>query len=622
VVDEGWQERLGPDIPITTSWQVYEYDYVPASEHLLRGFAVGFEDNATYWFDDLLAWDTTDYDAETGLSATYVQRLAELNLDLLRLGGLGVNGIPLQSCLRERWDLDYGPPDLQPDFDLNTFLRLCRRVGAQPFITVPPAFSDDTSWQQGDLTDHVIANVYVDHGNLVDYIGGDNGTTYGARREADGLGRWDLEFDAIYFEMGNELWGTPDDNWDMDPNENEPQDVQMQNYATYCDRRMTEMKGRPGWRGNMKVGFGGRSPTTWLGGWPGSYDGTLVPQIGDLTDFSTIDIYYGNGAATDSDDVIFGALFANAPKHEREIAEMKTAFAAANGGTDIETTVYEGNATWGGYEGDLSNPSPLYYKSVSLGAAVSLVDVYAAANRAGVTVNNHFHYGGNVWGATGGYPAVNRKPAFYALKLLTSYVHGDLRACTVSGGGSYDDPLTGETGVDYVACYPYRSGDVWYLLLVNRHRGESRQVEIARQLAPMTRISLHHADINANNETSETVTLVTEPLDGILVNPVTETLPAHSAMVLVLSETGELPTDAGPSGDDGGGADAGVDDGPAGDDGGDPAADGPGGGSGSGGACGCGRPGDAGGIWLAGLVLLLGWFLRRRHHRDTMETKS
>ena len=536
VMNDSWGRNFGPELALTTEWAVYETDYVPAAEHVLRGVAIGFEDTGSYWVDDLVAWDTDDLDAATGLSATFVARLEELQPESLRLGGLGVNGIPLQSYLREGWDLSYGPPALQPDLDLETFLRLCKRVGADPFITVPPAFSNDTAWQLGDLTDDIIANVYVDHGNLVDYLGGDAATTYGARREAAGSSRWDQQFDALYFELGNEVWGTPDDHWDMDPNGGEAQNVQMQNYATYCERRMNEMKARPGWRANMRVGFGGRSPATWLGGWPGSYDATLVPALSGLLDFSTIDLYYGQGAASDSDAELFGGLFATAVTSEREIGQMRVAFTAANNNVPFETMVYEGNATWGDYEPNLSSPSPLYFKSMSLGAAVSLVDVYAASNRAGVSLNNHFHYGGNVWSATGSYPQVLRKPAFYAVKLLNAYTAGEMVGCTLTDVGTYDNALSGETGVPLVACYPYRDGTTWSVLLVNRDVTAAHDIVIARRFAPVRRVRLAGSDINANNEQSEVVTLLVDTLSGAFEASISETLPPFSATVLVLSE--------------------------------------------------------------------------------------
>ncbi|NMB73749.1 MAG: hypothetical protein GYA21_01315 [Myxococcales bacterium] len=557
VLDGGWQGIYGADLSAGTSWAVVTSDYRPAADHLLRGITIRFMDAGTYWLDDLVAWDVDDIDPATGLSATFVSRLKELRPATLRLGGLGVNGIPLESYLRRFWDLDYGPPALGPDLDLGTFLRLCREVGADPFITVPPAFSDGSHWQVGDLTREVLESVYADHGNLVDYLGGGPETSYGARRQADGFEPWDGVFGSIYLELGNELWGTPDGKWDMDLTGQESQQQQMENYATYCARRMNEMKTRPGWRSNMRVGFCGRSPDVWLGGWPGSYDGTLIPAIGALTDFSTIDLYYGEGSASDSDEAIFGALFASAVWHERAIGAMKAAFRQANGGRDIETTVYEGNATWGPYESDLQNPSALYFKEVSLGAAVSLLDVYAAANRAGVTVNNHFHYGGNIWGATGPYPEVWRKPAFFALKMFNTELGGDLVGCAVQGGGAWDDALTGERGVPFVACYPYLEGDAYSVLLINRHRSEPREVRLPHRLAPQATITLSGADINQNNETGETIVPRYASLSGQLQDEVRLTLPPFSAVVLKASKSAS-PLDGGDGGADGDG-DAGGD---------------------------------------------------------------
>jgi len=626
LLDEGWSGRYGGEITVGTSWQVVESTYQPGEQFLLRGVSVRFEDAASYWLDDLVAWDEDDIDPDTGLSATFVARLEELQPATLRLGGLGVNGIPLESYLRRPWDLDYGPPGLQPDLDLNTFLRLCRRVGAQPFITVPPAFSDDSHWQVGDLTYQVLDSVYQDHGNLVDYLGGDAGTEYGARREADGFARWDTQFERIYLELGNELWGTPDDTWDMDIDGTEDLEQQMNNFVTYNLRRMTEMKSRPGWRANMRVGFCGRSPDTWMGGWPGSYDGTVVPAIGHLTDFSTIDMYYGSGASSDGDAAIYAALFATAEWHRRRITDMRQAFRQAAGGRDIATAVYEGNATWGGYEPDLHDPSPLYFKEVSLGAALSLVDNYAAANAAGVENINHFHYGGNVWGATGPYPAVPRKPAFFALQLLTREVRGDMIGCSVTGAGSYDDALTGEQGVPYLACYPYRDGDDYSLLLVNRHLAEERRVEIARRLAPLEAVWLE-GDLDANNEIAETVSLRREALSGAAGEPVAVTLPPHSAVVLKLRVPGAVDPDGGDGGADGGadasdaGADPGADGGPdAGDAGADAGADGgsdagPDAGGRLSGSCGCGtHRRAAAATWPPLLALLVGlarWRRRR-----------
>jgi hypothetical protein len=407
---------------------------------------------------------------------------------------------------------------------------------------VPPAFSDPTHAALGDLTLDVIQNHYADHGNLVDYVGGGAGTAYGARREADGRSRWDLEFDRVYFELGNELWGTPDGRWDLKVDSNPDNDFEelMQNSAVYYQRRMTEMKGRPGWRPNMRVGFGCRKAMTWVDPtWGYSYDKTVVPAVKDLADFFTISMYYGGGDSTNTDEEIYGGLFARAQWHEREIAEMRQHFANA-AGRDLEACVYEGNAVWGPYSKHLDEF--IYSKEVSVGQGVSLVDNYAAANRAGLRFNNHFHFNGNVWATVTSYPELYRKPAFLAIRMFTREIRGDMVTATVTGSPTWDDALTGETGVPYVACYPYKDGPAYYVLLVNRHRTQAQTLTIKKTLAPTRLVKLTSAGINDNNEAGEQVRLETEALPGQTVSSYSVTVPPFSAYLMVSGDAGGPPT--------------------------------------------------------------------------------
>jgi len=533
---DSWTPTLSDPIAVTTEWADYSWSYVPDAAAPLIGVAIEFETNTTYWIDDVIAWNENDIDPETGLSATYVERLKDMHPATLRLGGLGVNGIPLESYLFEPWDLSYGPPAFLEDMGLNTFLKLCRTVGADPFLVVPPAFSDPSHAAVGDLTDDIVDNYFTDHGNLVDYLGGDDSTTYGARREADGYGRWDLEFDTIYLELGNELWGTPDGAWDMRL-DSEDLLTQMQRFVRYNQARMGEMRARPGWRDNMRVGFCGRGPETWIGDWAGSYNVTVVPALADLTDFSTISMYYGPEDSS-TDDALFGDLFAHAPWYERAVAAMKDSFATA-AGHDVETTVYEGAAVWGPYSAHL-DPT-IYAKEVSLGAAVSVLDSFAAGNRAGITVNNLFHFSGNVWATITGYPEDYRKPTFLAVQMFTEHLAGDLVTCTVNGSDTYVSNLPDEPPVPYVACYPYKDEDQYRILIVNRHRSESQSITIDEPLVPVELVELTAPDINANNEDGEQVTLAVDALDSVPVDSYDLEVPPFSAAILVGYENTQTP---------------------------------------------------------------------------------
>ncbi len=524
----GWSATLGPTIAVGTDWQEVRWSYTPTATTGLIGFAVQFLTTTTYWVDDFVAYDANDFDPDTGLSAIYVSRLKELKPATLRLGGLGVNGIPLEDYLFRPYPLSYGPPPLSPEMDLNTFLMLCKVVGANPFITVPPAFSDAVHAAEGALSEDIVDDGYVDHGNLVDYLGGEAGSTYGARREAAGFARWDLQFEVIYLELGNELWGTPDNVWDMDLDDVDSLLVQQQRFVRYNTQRMTEMKGRPGWRSNMKVGFCGRDPNVWIGEWPGSYNVTVVPPLAQLTDFSTIGMYYGP-TATGSDDALYGDLFAHAQWFERETQTMKAAFYTAAGERDLETTVYEGAAVWGPYAAYLDPAT--YTKEVSLGAAVSLLDSFAAGNRAGITVNNLFHFNGGVWATLTAYPESYRKPIYFAMQLFTHDLHGDLITCSTTNNPSYN--ASSETDVPVLGCYAYKEDARYQVLLINRHRTLAQQVHIETPLAMTELVKLTGVDINANNENGETVALVREPLGTAMNSDYAVSVPPFSAYVLI-----------------------------------------------------------------------------------------
>lgn len=542
---DGWSPTYGPAASVTTDWATYSWTYVPSANQELTGFSIELATNATYWIDDVIAYNANDLDPDTGLSAVYVARLRELHPDTLRLGGLGINGIPLESYLFEPWDLSYGPPAFMGEMGLNTFLKLCRAIGADPFISVPPAFSDPTMAALGDLTDDVVDNGVADHGNLVDYLGGDGSTAYGARREADGYSRWDSQFGVIYLELGNEIWGTPDGLWDMnfDSDSGNTTLIRMERFARYNVARMTEMKARPGWRSTMRVGFGGRDPTIWIGDWAGSYNVTLVPAVKDLTDFSTISMYYGPEGASTTDDALYGDLFGRAAWFERSVRAMKQAFYTAAGNRDIETAVYEGAAVWGPYAASLDEN--VYAKEVSVGAAVADVDNFAAGNRAGITVNNLFHFNGYVWAIIGGFPDFQRKPAYYAVQLFTQHIAGEAIGCTVAGSGSYTSNIPDEPPVPNVACYAYRDGSSYQVLLINRSRSASQTVTIGRDLSPLASVALTAADINANNESGEQVTLQAQSLGGGPLRQLTTTVPPFTATLIKLSSEAQVATDAG-----------------------------------------------------------------------------
>lgn len=518
-VNESWGTHYPTNATtLTTGWVDYSWTFTPSATTLWRGVTIQFLDAQTYWLDDVVAWDSTDTDAATGFVKQYVDRLKEMKPKMLRLGGLGVNSVPLEDYLFRPWPDTYGPPPTET-LNINTFMALCKTTNASPFVCMPPAFTDTASAAtQTDLTWDLLNNHYADHGNMVDYLGGDSSTTYGARRQSDGFNRWDTQFPTIYYEMGNETWGTPDGKWDMHltpqpadtPFPGAGADPWVDNYAVYCLKRLTEMKGRPGWRSNMRAGFGGFAADT--DNWA-NYRTKLIPIVKNVADFGTVFMYYGSGDNTKTDEQIYGGLFAKAIWHEREIKAMNAKYQTA-AGKNVPVVIYEGNAVWGNYfNGPTENDRFVYSKEVSLGAAVSMVDNYCAGNKASVTFNNHFAFTGGPWG-TVTEDTYLRKPSFFALKMMNENLSGSLITASVSGSGTWNDNLTTETNVPYVACYPYKNGSALSIVVINRHRTQAQSVTINRAMTFGKLISLTGANINTNNETAENITLQSQNLTG------------------------------------------------------------------------------------------------------------
>ena len=88
----------------------------------------------------------------------------------------------------------YGEGQTEQDdisIGLHDFLLLCQAVGAEPWYTVPAGISP------------------ADMQNLIQYLGGDASTPYGAIRASLGQSApWTSVFPTIHLELGSEMWNS------------------------------------------------------------------------------------------------------------------------------------------------------------------------------------------------------------------------------------------------------------------------------------------------------------------------------------------------------------------------------------------------------------------------------
>jgi len=137
-------------------------------------------------------------DHVNGMRADTLAVLRELQAPIYRWpGGNFVSGYDWRDGIGDR---DRRPPRTNPawtgvehnDFGMIEFIRFCREIGAEPWITVNTGFGDAYSAAA-----------------QLEYCNGPASSTWGRRRAADGAKE---PFRVKYWGIGNEMWG----NWQLD----------------------------------------------------------------------------------------------------------------------------------------------------------------------------------------------------------------------------------------------------------------------------------------------------------------------------------------------------------------------------------------------------------------------
>ena len=178
---------------VSGDWKKYEFTLTPSKSDALAKFVVLFRGKGRLWVDQvsLLPGDAID-----GVRADVFEKIKALRPAFIRWPGGNV-------AQDYHWMWGIGPRDqrftwtnlswgneLEPsDFGTDEFVRLCRRVGAEPSITVnvegPGASADEAvAW--------------------VEYANSPSSSSIGAMRAMHGNPE---PFKVRYWEIGNEIWG-------------------------------------------------------------------------------------------------------------------------------------------------------------------------------------------------------------------------------------------------------------------------------------------------------------------------------------------------------------------------------------------------------------------------------
>jgi hypothetical protein len=418
--------------------------------------------------------------------------------------------------------------------NLHQQLELCATLGARPWIITSTLFTLE------------------EQKNLMEYLAGPADSPYGKRRAAWGRkAPWTDLFDTIYLELGNETWNGM---FGMQGFPGRPKD-----YGSYAELVFQTMKSSPHFRaGKFKFILNG-----WVAGTNRQWGyGPLALANCPSADASDIAYYTGGWDAVglikadDEQSGWFNILtysYRMLRPRSLEYAEVLKAMAAERG-RPIEPMVYEAGP---GYT--LPGPGKFNRKEQeegkSMAQAVNALDIFMTNLAAGYTEQSFFLFrNGHYWSSH------NRKwqehIAWKALKLRNRLCEGDLLAAeakemvftdlpeaqaeTVHQSNSADRRVRkfpAVKDVPLVACYPFKQGDRYAILLYSRRLDAPTPVTLMLPYEPRTDVEIHTLAADkpsAHNIDDEAVKVRIEKRNDFA-KTYQLTLAPYSAMVLVNS---------------------------------------------------------------------------------------
>ena len=379
---------------------------------------------------------------------------------------------------------------------LHEFLVLCEHIGAEPWYNIPSTASEQ------------------EVANLLEYLGGGTGTTYGAIRAQRGHPiAWTSVFGRIHLEFGNENWNNTAFRGGC-ISANIP-----------CGNRAGELfglvKASPFYHpAKFQCIIGGQSA--------GVFNNMQIHNASATHDAFTLAPYMAARVdAFSTNEELFGPLFAE-PEWWSTNPSPTSGLMLANydglqsSGRPVPMTVYEVNLHT--TEGTISQ-SALESFTPSVGAAIAVADhmltmlrTMACRDQVFFSLAGHSYTRSDgktapLWGCVLDMGKTDRKrPHFYAMQMVNDVLAGDMIRTTQTGENPvWDQPLMNRvsyTGAHYVQSFAFRNGTQRGVVLFNLHRTSALDVTFSGPHAPVGSVTLRRltsANITDNNELSQVV---------------------------------------------------------------------------------------------------------------------
>jgi alpha-L-arabinofuranosidase len=388
---------------------------------------------------------------------------------------------------------------------LHEFLQLCQTVGAEPWYNLPPAITP-TEMQ-----------------NLIEYLGGDASTTYGAKRATLGqTAPWTSVFPVIHLELGNEQW----------------------NYATFPGNAIDDPIA---YGKRVATVFGAaRSSASYA---PASFDlimGSFVlnswytgQEIANSSNYDSISVapyLFGSFNDTSSNEAIFGPMFAEPEMWDSTPNGLMVLQSQAVTAAGKKLVSYEENI---GTQSGTASQSMVNAVVPSVSGGVAMADHMLLQMRdLGIKTqnvwalpefNNQFNNPNGGSETTPIYGTVidmggqtnRRRPVFLAEELVNTAILPNMLGTTVSGANpTWNQPLSTNdsvqlNGTHELQSFAFTDGNNQSVVVVNLSRSSALPVTFSGANAPAGTVAvsqLTSTNLTDTNETEGDV-VITSPND-------------------------------------------------------------------------------------------------------------
>jgi alpha-N-arabinofuranosidase len=470
-------------------WKRHAFVLRPEKSDPSARLAFVFEGNGRVWVDQV---SLVPADAQGGIRADVEARVKALKPAFLRWPGGNV-------AQDYHWTWGVGPRDERPDWinlswknepepgDVGTdeFVAFCRRVGAEPSITVNVE-------GRGATVDEAAA--------WVEYCNGPASSKYGKLRAANGHPE---PYGVRLWEIGNEIWG----DWVRGHSD-------APTYAANYLRYARAMKAKDPKIALIAVGDNDMA-----------WNRTLLRAAASEIDHLAIHHYYGNKEmAGDAAN-----LMARPLRYERFYADVAKLVREEAGGRPIRLSINE----WG-----LSISEKRYYSMEAAAYGARLMNVFERSPNVAMSAESDL-----VNGWPGGIIQASRhglfvSPLYYVNQLYNESLGRDRLRTTVDGP-TFDTSLEGK-GVPALDAVASRSADgsrVFVKLVNTSAAGASARIELrGLSVAPEAERQLLAADSLAVRNSFATPDAIQPRREAVRAGPSFELpLPPQSVSILVLT---------------------------------------------------------------------------------------